>query len=114
MAQTEKPVLIDSITAAADLTRHRFVSYAGAVATAGAVVLGVANTDANDTEQVPVMVIGIAIVTAGAAIALAAPLEVGTAGKAITRTTNKLVGYAMDAASQDGDLIRVRLTAAES
>jgi hypothetical protein len=83
------------------------VGFDGNVATAGAIALGICDADTSAGEQAPVAVSGILLATAGAAIAKGAAVEVGTAGKVITKATGIGVGYAMDAASADGDVIRI-------
>lgn len=98
-----------SILAAAAFTAERFVTAAGAVATAAGNAVGVTATDAAVGELAPVDVIGTAVVTAGAAIAKGAHVEVGAAGKAVTLAAGKAVGVALEAAAADGDRIEVLL-----
>lgn len=112
MAKSKQVVLTVSFLAAADLGRNLFVDYEGDIATAGAGAAGVVAEDTPAGEYAPVDMVGITIVTAGAAITATAGgtlVEVGTGGKAITKDTGTAVGVAMDSASADGDLIRVRL-----
>ncbi|MFC3716810.1 capsid cement protein [Luteimonas soli] len=99
-----------TILAAAALTAQRFVTTAGAVATAAGNADGVAATDAAIGDLVPVDVAGTAVVTAGAAIAAGAYVQVGTDGKAITQASGgAAVGKALEAASADGDPIEILL-----
>lgn len=107
MAKTEQPILITSILALAALTRRRFVGLDGDVAAAGAKALGVAAVNADLGEQAPVGVLGVLLVTAGAAIAAKAEVEVGANGKAITKAGGIGNGYTLDAALADGDTIRI-------
>lgn len=102
-------ILTLSIVAAAALTAQRFVSSTGAVATAAANALGVADADTAQGDQVPVQVLGTAIVTAGGGIAKGARVEVGAAGKAVTLAAGKAVGIALEVANADGDAIEVLL-----
>lgn len=102
-------ILCLPLTATAVLTAERFVTGTGAVAAAGANTLGVTRSNAQIGEDVPVDVLGTAIVTAGAAIAQGASIEVGTAGKAITANAGKVVARALQAAAADGSRIEVLL-----
>lgn len=108
--KTEQLILITSIAAlGADLTRFRFVGFDGAVCGAAAKALGVANADTAVGNQAPVGVEGIALVEAGAAIAVGAEVESNALGKAITLAAGTSNGRALDAAAADGDIIRVLL-----
>lgn len=107
MAKTAQILLITSITAVAALTRLRFVGLTGDVAGAGAKALGVAEVGADLGEVASVSTHGILLVTAGAAIAAGAEVEVGANGKAITKAAGIGNGYALDAANADGDIIRI-------
>lgn len=102
-------ILTLSVLAAAALTAERFVTAAGAVATAAGNALGASESDAAIGELCPTITLGTAIVTAGGAIALGAAIEVGTAGKAVTRTSGVTVARALQAAAADGDRIEVML-----
>lgn len=105
---TEKPVLIDSITAAADLdNKHRFVGLDGDVCGAAAAAIGVLNETTKSGQQAPVVVLGIAITEAGAAVTAGDAVESDASGRAITLAAGVQNGRALDAAAQAGDLIRV-------
>lgn len=98
-----------SIAATAALTAERFVSATGAVATAAGNAIGVARSDAAIGELCPVDVIGTAVVTASAAIAKGALVEVAAGGKAATKSAGIAVARALEAAGADGDPIEVLL-----
>lgn len=80
-------ILVLSVTAAAAITEHRFVSTTGGVPAAGANVLGASKSLAASGEKFPVVCLGTAIVTAGAALAAGAALETDNQGRAITKNT---------------------------
>src|SRR5574343_129724 len=105
------PLLTLSVKAAAALTALRFVSPTGGVAAAGGNAYGVTRSDAATGDYVPVDVLGTTQVTAGAAIAAGAAIEVGTGGKAITPASGKAVARAAPGASAaaDGDVLEVIL-----
>ena len=100
-----------STTAAANLTKNRFISPTGTVATAGANSIGVAFDDATSGNTASVIVLGTVSVVADGTIARGAEIEVGSSGKAKTKTsTNKVVGRALKAAT-DGNECELYLIA---
>ena len=105
--KTQQTCLTTSVTAAAALSRLRFVGLTGAVCAAGAKALGIAETAADLGEQAPVNTHGILLVEAGAAIAAGAEVESDANGRAVTKTTGVGFGVARDAASAAGEIIRV-------
>lgn len=100
-----------SVLATADLTNNRFVSPTGGVAAAGGNAYGVTRSDAAIGQLAPVDVLGTTQVTAGAAIAAGAALEVGVDGKAVTADAGKVVARAAPGATAvaDGDVLEVIL-----
>jgi hypothetical protein len=98
-----------TVIATATVLAERFVTGNGAHTAAGASSFGVSNTSANAGERFAADVLGTTVVVAGGAIAKDAAIEVGTAGKAITRNTGKIVAKAIQAAAADGDRIEVLL-----
>ena len=112
--KTYKPVLTESIAVSAATVKNRFIGFNGALCAAGEKALGVSLIDVDANEVLPVMVEGIALVEASAAISVgAAVAAAGTstaAGKAVTVANTAICnGYAMDAATAAGDIIRVKL-----
>lgn len=71
-------------------------------ATAGGRVFGVAVDDAAVGDLVGVARDGVLRVTAGGAIDPGAEVEVGSAGRVITKTTGAAIGYAVTAARNNG------------
>lgn len=107
MAKTAQLLLITSVIATAALTRLRFAGIDGDVAVAATKALGVAEVDASIGEVASVSTHGILLVTAGAAIAKKAEVEVGADGKAVTKAAGISNGIALDEAFADGDTIRI-------
>ncbi len=105
--KTEKILLTTSLTAIAALIVSRFVTYAGGVPAAGALTLGVANANYDIGEQAGVNTHGELVVEAGAAVAVGAKLQTDASGRAITWASGEVVGYARDAATAAGDIIRI-------
>ncbi len=105
--KTQHICLTTTILAAAALVRNRFVGLTGSTCAAGAKALGIAQTNVDAGEQAPVAALGILIVEAGAAIAAGAEVESNATGQAITKATGVSNGFALDAATAAGDVIRV-------
>lgn len=102
-------VLTLGVTAAADVLAARAINALGAVPVAGATSAGLTTMEAKAGTRAPYAALGTAVGIAGAAVAAGAALEVGTAGKLITRTSGVMVGRALSAAAADGDEIEVFL-----
>lgn len=99
--------------ATAAVTAERFVQSGQHAAAAGR-ALGVSRADAAIGQHIPVTVLGTAVVSAAAAIAKDALLEVAANGQAITRavapaTPGVAVARALQAAAAPGDRIEVLL-----
>ena len=100
--KTEQPILITSITAAADFTNSKniFIGFDGDTCGNGAKALGVLNANSAQDEQAPITALGIALVLSGAAVSLGDKLQANASGKAITFASGEANGYALDAAQQ--------------
>lgn len=111
-ASSNISLLTLSVLASATVAADRFITTGGAHPSAGGLPLGVTRSAGESGDMVPVDVMGTAIVTAGAAIALDAAIAVGTDGKAITHDADgdkHAVGRALSAATGDGDTLEVLL-----
>jgi uncharacterized ParB-like nuclease family protein len=86
------PVLTVGAPAAAPLTANRFVTLQGAVPAAAAGGCGVARSNADTGERVPIDVLGIATVETGAAISAGALVETDNQGRAITHSAGVVLG----------------------
>lgn len=94
-----KPVLTLTVTAAAALSAHRFVTHGGDVPSAGGRVLGVTRSDAAAGKAVAVDVLGTTVVDAGAAISsVGTLLETDAQGRAVPKTTGTAVAVALQTA----------------
>ncbi|WP_028684140.1 capsid cement protein [Pseudomonas chlororaphis] len=105
--KTQQPVLITSVVALVDLPRYLFAGFTGALCAAGAKALGTVQADTEADNVAPVSVLGICLVTAGAAVAAGVEVESDASGRAVTLATGKANGIAMDAATAAGDVIRI-------
>ncbi len=136
--KTMQPVLTTSIQATADILKHRFIGFNGNYASADSRALGVSGADTKAGQYIPVVAVGIALVEASGAISAGAAVAVAANGKAqaatafsvsvpsgVTAVTSDaaqpnlieaggvlpqaVMGYALDSASADGDIIRILL-----
>lgn len=103
------PVLTLTLTAAEDISAHRFVTVSGQKATGAAIALGVTGASASSGEAVDVIVEGTAVVEAGASITKGALVTGDAEGKATTAGSgNYVYGIALEDANA-GDLLEVVL-----
>ena len=100
-----------TMTASGEITQCRFVGFDGAQATVlGQICFGVAEMAALDTEDFPVAVSGIAVVEAGAAVAVGDAITTSATGKAVVAAASQqILGRAMSAAAADGEFIQISL-----
>jgi hypothetical protein len=97
-------------TAAATIAAGRFVKVDNTQAGAGANTLGVAVAAASAGELLPVAVLGVAAVEAGAAVATGDTIKADADGRAITwATSGAKVAIALTAAAAAGAFIEVFL-----
>lgn len=102
-----KPLLIDSIKAATNIPKQRFIGFDGKLCTAGAKALGICDVETDAEQQVPVGVLGILLIEAGGTITQGAEITADVSGKAVVATDGqKINGYAQDA-GEAGDIIRI-------
>lgn len=111
MSNSKLALLTLSVAATAAITANRFMGFGGAPAAAAAGAYGVSQTDGAVGDLIPVDAQGTTLVTASAAIAAGALIEVAAGGKAVTKNAGIAVARAAPGASAaaDGDLIEVIL-----
>lgn len=109
---TELPILVATVISTGAIVANRFVTVAGGQTAADGHALGVAQAVATAAGQpVPVLVQGIAVVEAGAAIAAGATIKSDASGRGITwATSGAKLGVALGAATAAGEKIPVVLT----
>ena len=108
MKKTFHPLLTLSITAMADLNdERRLIGFDGNVCAAAAKALGSLAATTAAGEQAPVDAIGVILVEAGGAIALGAQIQSDATGRAVTLAGGLPNGWAMDAATAAGEIIRI-------
>lgn len=109
---TEQPILITSIQCkeADVILKNRFIGFDGTYGIEGVKSLGVVNADTNQGNMTPVTVKGIALIEAGGPISMGSGIETFDDGTAAPLTTGSLEGYAMDASSAAGQIIRILIS----
>ncbi|SDU26802.1 DUF2190 family protein [Desulfobacula phenolica] len=96
------------ITAVSAIATQRFVDYDGNPCAAGEKALAASHAGGAEIGEECPLALGIVLVEAGAAIAKGDDVESDANGKAITQSAGVVNGAALDAASADGDIIRVK------
>ena len=86
MIKTMKPGVVESISAAANVVKHRFIGFDGNYCGADAKALGVSEVDTELSQKCPVIVTGIALVDSGGTISAGDPLVSDATGKALSAT----------------------------
>ncbi|MDX5630342.1 MULTISPECIES: DUF2190 family protein [unclassified Brenneria] len=114
MAATQQTILTTTVVALAALTQQRFVGADNAPCQAGAIALGVAEVDGAAGDEVPVNVLGIIAVEAGAVVGRGKTVQSDSDGRAIeqvaateTEPAGISNGFALDEATAEGDIIRI-------
>lgn len=109
---TEQPILITSILCSepGGVVKNRFIRFDGTYGVEGIKSLGISNADTNENEYIPVTVKGIALIEAGGPISIGSAIESFDDGAAAPLTTGTLEGYAMDASTAAGQIIRILLS----
>jgi hypothetical protein len=106
MAVGEFTLLQKSITLSAARTQYRGVLLTGAAVSAGGRGYPCATGGAIG-DLIPVVLLGVAIGEAGAAVTAGVGLEFDSAGRYITHDTGILVGRALTAAAASGSTLEV-------
>lgn len=102
-----KPLLIDSITAAEDLPKQRFIDFTGLICKSGQKAFGVCDVETDSEQLAPVGVIGILLVEAGDTIAAGDSISSDDEGRAVvTSDSAEVNGYALDDGTA-GEIIRI-------
>lgn len=108
MPKLYKPLLIDSIRAQADLPKQRFIGFDGNLCAASVKAYGVSDVEIEAGQFAPVGVLGILLVEAGGTLAVKSKVTSDASGRAVAITsTEEVNGYALDAATAAGDIIRI-------
>jgi Uncharacterized conserved protein (DUF2190) len=105
--KTQAISLTISMQTLTDAICRRFFGFNNTMSTAGAKALGVVECNTGAGGTAPINVTGLLLVQAGGAINAGAEVQSNEIGQAITLGAGKSNGFAVDAAVQAGDLIRI-------
>lgn len=102
-----KPLLMDSIKAAENLPKQRFIDFSGNICKEGAKAFGISDVEIDAGQYAPIGVLGIFLIEAGGTITAGSGITSDANGKAVTVSDNQTInGYALDDAA-DGEIIRI-------
>lgn len=108
MERTYKPLLMESILAQTDIEKQRFIGFDGNYCQAGQKALGVSDVETETGQYTPVAINGILLVKTLGNIAVGARITSNAQGYAATAPGQaETNGYALDAASGAGEVIRI-------
>ena len=109
MSELSNALLVRSVSAAAALPAHRFVTLAGAHPAAGGPSAGVTRHAADAAgDSVSYTAIGTATVEAGGAFTVQSEVKSDAAGRAVDRAgADSKAGVALEAAAAAGDRVEV-------
>lgn len=107
--KTEQTLGGITVTAAANLTKNRFVTIGGAVPAAGAYCPGVLAYGVDSGDDGYLVTHGIVLVESGDAVTLNAEVQTDNQGRAIDKAAGIALGRALTAATAAGQLIWVKL-----
>jgi len=102
-----KPLLIDTVKAAVNLDKQRFIGFNGNYCIGGAKAYGVSDVEIEAGQYAPVAIFGILLVKATIPIDAGSKVASDGQGYAVPYTLGEFNGYALDAAVQEGDVIRI-------
>jgi hypothetical protein len=105
---TKKVAISTTVQATTAVEPMLLCGFGGTYPAAGAAALGVFADNAETGDDVAVD-LGVIPVESGGAIAAGAEVQAGTNGKVITKAAGVTVGRAIDTATADGDIIRIKI-----
>jgi len=108
MAYTKQVAISTTVEATSAVDPMLLCGFGGTYPAAGAAALGVFADSAATGDSVAVD-LGIIPVEAGGAITAGAEVQAGTNGKVIAKAAGIVVGRALDTATADGDIIRIKI-----
>jgi hypothetical protein len=101
-----KPILTDSIKAAVNIDKQRFIGFDGNYCTANIKALGVSDVEIESGQFAPVAINGILLVKTAGTISKGSRVASDANGFAVAYTTGEVNGYSLDDAIS-GEIIRI-------
>jgi len=102
-----KPILMDSIKAAVDIEKQRFIGFDGNYCSEAGKALGVSDVEIEQGQFAPVAINGILLVKTAGAITAGSKIASDANGFAVAYTTGEINGYSLDDAENSGEIIRI-------
>lgn len=102
-----KPLLIDTVKAAVNIDKQRFIGFDGNYCGANAKAYGVSDVEIEAGQYAPVALFGILLVQTGGAVSAGAKVASDATGCAVAYTTGESNGYSLDDAEGAGEVIRI-------
>lgn len=99
MAASSRPHLTVSMVASGAVPQYSPVTIAGAVAAAGAEIIGISRTSVSSGATMPVTCSGSEICFVGSAVVFGQKLQVGSGGTVVPQTTGVCIGRALNDAT---------------
>ena len=107
MERLYKPLLMETVKAATDLDKQRFIGFSGNYCTLNEKALGVCDVEIEAGQYAPVALFGILLVQTAGAITAGSKIASDANGYAVAYTTGEFNGYALDASAGAGEVIRI-------
>lgn len=107
MEKLYKPLLMDSIKAAVDIDKQRFIGFDGNYCGESVKALGVSDVEVSAGQFAPVAVNGILLIKTAGAITKGSKVASDANGFAIAFTAGESNGYSLDDAAGAGEIIRI-------
>ncbi|MEI8390815.1 MAG: capsid cement protein [bacterium] len=102
-----KPLLIDTLKAAVNIEKQRFIGFDGNYCGANAKAYGVSDVEIEAEQYAPVALFGILLVKTAGAITAGTRVASDANGYAVAYSTGESNGYALDTAVGAGEIIRI-------
>lgn len=102
-----KPLLTETIQAAVNLDKQRFIGFDGNYCTQGAKALGVSDAEIDAGQFAPVVSLGIVLVKTAGVIDRGSKVASDANGYAIACTDGEENGFALDSSFVSGAVIRI-------
>ena len=102
-----KPLLIDTLKAAVNIEKQRFIGFDGNYCGANAKAYGVSDVEIEAGQYAPVALFGILLVQTAGAITAGTRVASDASGCAVAYTTGESNGYTLDTAAGSGEIIRI-------
>lgn len=102
-----KPLLMDSIKAAVNIDKQRFIGFDGNYCSENQKALGVSDVEMEQGQFAPVAINGILLIKTAGAITAGSKVASDANGYAVSYTVGEVNGYAMDDAAGADEVIRI-------